>query len=168
MTALIIIASIVVFIVSIVYLVFLYRMNQMKKWKEGDKLKMSMFSEIGRYMSSKNIKHVTLLAWSHPREILVKIENRVHKIKYGDIDENASYERREMQTRIRETMKKPDFDLDELIEGSATTLNGNEFCDNIPIETMNEIQCEVYLKKALDHEQFEIAAEIRERLKRFR
>jgi hypothetical protein len=35
MTALIIIASIVVFIVSIVYLVFLNRMNRMKKWKEG-------------------------------------------------------------------------------------------------------------------------------------
>lgn len=167
MTALIIIASIIAFIISIIVLVSYSRRKTMKNWKVGDKLKMDVFSQIGKSMQHNDIKHATLLAWSSPSEILIKVKGRVHKTKYGEIDENLSCDLRRMEERIRKTMNQPDFDIDKLIQNTDNS-SENSFCDGIPIETMSETQCEVYLKKALKSQEFEIAAEIRERLKRFR
>jgi hypothetical protein len=40
--------------------------------------------------------------------------------------------------------------------------------DNKPIELLSEIECQVYLKQALETEDYDLAAQIREQLKKYR
>ena len=40
--------------------------------------------------------------------------------------------------------------------------------DGKPIDTMNEIECEVYLKKALEEEDYDTAELIKKRMEKFR
>jgi hypothetical protein len=40
--------------------------------------------------------------------------------------------------------------------------------DNKPIELLTEIECQVYLKQALETEDYDLAAQIREQLKKYR
>jgi hypothetical protein len=50
-------------------------------------------------------------------------------------------------------------------EGSKST---GKKVDGKPIDLMNEIECEVYLKKALEEENYTIADLIRKRMEKFR
>jgi hypothetical protein len=40
--------------------------------------------------------------------------------------------------------------------------------DGQPIETLNEIMCEIYLKQAISQENYELADKLRKRMERFR
>jgi hypothetical protein len=40
--------------------------------------------------------------------------------------------------------------------------------DGKPVETLSEIECEIYLKKALEEEAYELADAIRKRSEKFR
>ena len=52
----------------------------------------------------------------------------------------------------------------ELRDGSSKS----DVCDGKVIELMSEIECQVYLKLALESEDFETASKIREQMKKYR
>ena len=52
------------------------------------------------------------------------------------------------------------------ISDKTETIDGE--IDGIRIELMNETQCQVYLKKAIEEENYEAAEKIRKRMEAFR
>lgn len=53
------------------------------------------------------------------------------------------------------------------IVGGGSSVDGKKYNGKL-IDTMNEIECEVYLKKALEEENYTIADLIRKRMEKFR
>jgi hypothetical protein len=50
---------------------------------------------------------------------------------------------------------------------SSSTLSGKQY-DGKPIELLTEVECEVYLKKAIEDEDYDAAELIRKRMEKFR
>jgi hypothetical protein len=50
---------------------------------------------------------------------------------------------------------------------SSSTLSGKKY-DGKPIELLTEVECEVYLKKAIEDEDYDAAELIRKRMEKFR
>ena len=46
--------------------------------------------------------------------------------------------------------------------------DNSDMIDGQPIETLSETMCEVYLKKAIAEENYELADKLRKRMERFR
>lgn len=147
----------------------MYKKNKKEElslWEEGDMLTIFEGSTVGSMMRAKGIDRATLIAWSD-QEVIVKVDSELYKTTYGSVITNKGLERRRMEARLRKQMGKPEsWKLSEAFEKTKST--GNDFCDGKVIELMNEIECQVYLNKAIKADEFEVAAQIRERMKQFR
>ena len=49
-----------------------------------------------------------------------------------------------------------------------STSNPSEMIDGKPIELLSEVECQIYLKQALEEENFELAEKIRQQMQKFR
>lgn len=165
-TFLIVMSCIATLIVGIVVLISKAKKQDLAAWKVGDKLTLGFNTFIGAPKRNKGIERAILKAWSH-EEVIISIEDNFYKVAYSDIANNKSKDFREMEERIRKTMNKPDLDLSELTNNKEAR-PGMSFLDGKHVELLTEIECQVYLKKALDADQFEVASKIRDRMKNFR
>jgi hypothetical protein len=53
----------------------------------------------------------------------------------------------------------------DIVESSTSN---SDMVDGQPIETLSETMCEIYLKKAIEDENYEMADKLRKRMERFR
>ena len=155
MTTLIIIVSSIITIFLVGFMSYSLKMSNRKKetsdWKVGDKI-----SIVGRDGLIK------VLGWSEDA-IYVEIEGLANKIEWDKFEFNKSVVWRRNWNDCGKYMndQKPGF-TPVLITPVQMSVDGK------PVETLSEIECEIYLKKALEEEAYELADAIRKRSEKFR
>lgn len=157
MKALIIISSIIVGIISFImiinYLITLYRKSTFKQWEVGDTIE------------TLNGNSYKLIGWSTTK-IYVDANGKVGELSWGNYRRNISNDWRDKWDECKKDMnKEPAFIRDTPFKDNksdGTTYYG------ISIEMMSEIECDTYLKLAIEEQQYDIAAKIRDRRKSFR
>lgn len=141
-----------------------------KNWKIGDMVMVSSLK-----IKKRNELHV-LVGWSS-KHVYIQEDGLVHECNWDDIVYNLSsmwvknYDQCEkfmgtppnfVRNITSENIpKKPLFDAEKNIE-----LKNNPF--DKPIDMMNETECEIYLKIAIEEEDFKTASLIRKRLENFK
>jgi hypothetical protein len=155
MTTLIIIVSSIITIFLVGFMFYSLKMSNRKKetsdWKVGDHIR--LFNQNGL---------VKLLGWSE-NAIYVEIEGAANKIEWDEFNFNKSVIWRRNWNDCGKYMgnQKPGF-TPVLVPVAQLSVDGK------PVETLSEIECEIYLKKALEEEAYELADAIRKRSEKFR
>jgi hypothetical protein len=155
MTTLIIIVSSIITIFLVGFMSYSLKMSNRKKetsdWKVGDQI--SIFGRDGL---------IKVLGWSEDA-IYVEIEGLANKIEWDKFKFNKSVVWRRNWNDCGKYMKdqKPGFT-------PVLTTPVQMSVDGKPVETLSEIECEIYLKKALEEEAYELADAIRKRSEKFR
>jgi hypothetical protein len=129
--------------------------DEMSDWLVGDEV----------YLKSSDNPY-TLNGWSHTH-IFVSKTNETTTTKYDreKLDFNKSVIWRRNYDECKAVMNA-DPTFKRGLSSDSNTTNGT--IDNKPVELLSEIECQVYLKQALDTEDYGLAAQIREQLKKYR
>ena len=153
------------FIIS--FLVFSTKINKRKKlckeWKIGDKIILNYLSSAHSALIKSNLGYATL-SGCNLEYVFVTIGDLVYRIKWDEVENNKSYNWRSDYEKCESLMgTKPTFNP-EIKEDNNTSGK----IDGKPIELLTEVECQVYLKQALDNEDFELAEKIRQQMQKFR
>ena len=145
------------------------RKSKTKDWQIGDVIYLNWLecsSEFAKECKKRNLSHATLSGWNYDN-VFYKIGSKVFCEDWSSVDVNKSQKWRDYYTSCEEFMgKEPGFD-NGVREGN-TSKEPSDVIDGHPIETMNETLCQVYLKKAIEEENYELANKLRERMEKFR
>lgn len=154
--------TLIVFFGIIGWFIDLSRKSKGKKWQVGDFVKMSILSSL----TNPNELH-KLVGWNSDN-IFIEENNTVHKCEWSHLEYNKSANWRENYEKCEKFMtEKPQF-TSEVKKDGVKSPPTNRIIYGKPIETMNETECQVYLKRAIDEENFEAAEMLRQRLENFR
>ena len=156
-------------LVSFVYFVKNRNRKSMSKgWKVGDVIILNVLetsSKLLKDMNKNNVSTVTLCGWNEDN-VFYDFNNRVYCESWKSIGNNKSQVWRDNASKCAEFMgSEPGFNPHVEPEKSNTPSGDVE---GEPIETMNETMCQVYLKKAIEEENYELADRLRKRLENFR
>lgn len=143
------------------------RKSLSKNWKVGDKILICRNDETSSLINglNKNNRDYAILYGFDSEKVYLTDGGITYELSWSSIHSNKSSRWRENYDSCQKYMKQnPLFspDVKEENSSSGVSIDGN------PIESMTETLCNVYLKKALDEENYEIAEAIRNRLKSFR
>lgn len=155
------------FIIS--FLVFSTKINKRKKlckeWKIGDKLILVTICRVSNELIKKNLEYATLVG-CNPENVIVSVGTDVYVIEWNEVLHNKSHIWRTHYEKCENSMgTKPSFNPIINEPGSGGNLGK---IDGKPIELLTEVECQVYLKQALDNEDFELAEKIRQQMQKFR
>ena len=140
------------------------RRAKCKNWKVGDKL--SLFR--GNYkdiLERKKKSFATLKGWDIKNLYIDCGDDMIYQVDWSVMNFNKSATWRKNYDEAKKVMGcDPGFSnsVGEESESTGKTYSGK------PIDLMNEIECEVYLKKALDEEDYDTAELIKKRMEKFR
>jgi hypothetical protein len=141
------------------------RKKRCKDWKVGDKL---ILTRIGDYSSilTKNHKEFAILkGWSLTDLYIDCGGGSVYKVDWDVLRDNKSDLWRQNYEEAKKVMGvNPGF-AGTIGDESETT---GKKVDGKPVDLMNEIECEVYLKKAIENEDYDTAELIKKRMEKFR
>ena len=170
-TILIVIASVVAIIGFITLLDNHYkkqRKERLKMWQIGDKL-YPVFSfhrdnkSASEALAKSGKEFLTLVGFTM-KHVFVNIGGIVYKIRLEYIDYNKSAIWRENYNICKEFMgTEPGFSS---VLGESDL--SKDTIDGKPIELLTEIECQIYLKQALEEEKFELADKIRQQMQKYR
>lgn len=148
---------------SVKFLLKRERKIESSKWKVGDKVVLLACS-CRHSLQKKGKDFADLLGWDD-KHIYVSDGESTYKEERSKLDFNKSSTWRENYKSCKDYMgTNPKFS--SLISDDTGTIDGE--IDGIKIELMNETQCQVYLKKAIEEENYEAAEKIRKRMEAFR
>lgn len=144
------------------------REKMLKTWQVGDKLypRPCFYRDSPSASSAftKSGKNFLTLAGFDMYYVFVKISGVTHKLSFNEIDYNKSAMWRKNYESCKEFMgTEPDF--------NPVILDSNTSKDTIegkPVELLTEIECQIYLKQALEEEKFELAEKIRQQMQKYR
>lgn len=128
--------------------------DEISDWSVGDEV----------YLNGNDTAYV-LKGWSFTHIFVSKL-NETSTTKYDreKLDFNKSVVWRRNYDDCKSVMNtEPNFN-----RGLTDSCVINGTVDDKPIELLTEIECQVYLKQALDTEDYTLAAQIREQLKKYR
>lgn len=128
--------------------------DEISDWSIGDEV----------YLNGNDSSYV-LKGWSFTH-IFVSKPDEIATTKYDreKLDFNKSVAWRRNYDDCKSVMNtEPKFN-----RGLTDSSVINATVDDKPIELLTEIECQVYLKQALDTEDYTLAAQIREQLKKYR
>ena len=140
------------------------RRAKCKNWKVGDKLSLCK----GRYndiLNNKRKEFAILKGWDLDNLYIDCGDGMIYQVNWSVMAFNKSATWRKNYDEAKKVMGcDPGFSggVGEDSESTGKTYSGK------PIDTMNEIECEVYLKKALDAEDYDTAELIKKRMEKFR
>ena len=144
------------------------RKSMSKGWKVGDVIVLNLLetsTNLRKEMSKNNITTVTLCGWNED-DVFYNVGSKIFCESWKSIDTNKSQVWRDNVSKCTEFMgDKPGFNPHvepEKLNTSSGDVEGE------PIETMNETMCQIYLKKAIEEENYELADKLRKRLENFR
>jgi hypothetical protein len=141
------------------------RKKKCENWKVGDKL---ILSRVGDYTSilTKNHKEFAILkGWSLTDLYIDCGDGLVYKVDWDVLRDNKSGLWRQNYEEAKKVMGvNPGFS-GAIGDESETT---GKKVDGKPVDLMNEIECEVYLKRAIENEDFDTAELIKKRMEKFR
>ena len=106
---------------------------------------------------------VSLLGWSE-EAFYIELENAVHKIEWTQFKFNKSAIWRRNHKSCEDYMgSQPGFK-----PGLKDEVSTKSKINDKPIELLSEVECQVYLKKALEEENYELADAIRKQMEKYR
>ena len=140
-----------------------------KDWQIGDVIypKWSNTSKgFIQECQKRNLSHATLSGWNNDN-VFYNIGNKVFCEDWSSVDVNKSQKWRDYYKSCEEYMgKEPAFDKG--VNEENTSVESSDKIDGHPIATMTETLCQVYLNKAIQEENYELANKLRKRMENFR
>jgi len=139
------------------------RKKRCQSWKIGDKLALCK----GRHndiLSTKRKEYAILKGWDLDHLYIDCGDDMVYQVNWSVMNFNKSDSWRKNYENAKKVMG-----CDPAFSGGVGDSNPiGRIYDGKPIDLMNEIECEVYLKKALDEEDYDTAELIKKRMEKFR
>lgn len=140
------------------------RRAKCKNWKVGDKLGLCK-GKHNDILDHRKKEYAILKGWDLKHLYIDCGDDMVYQVDWSVMNFNKSYTWRKNYEDAKKVMGcDPDF-IGGVGESNSSI---GKIYDGKPIEVMNEIECEVYLKKALDEEDYNTAELIRKRMEKFR
>lgn len=141
------------------------RKKKCKNWKVGDKL---ILTRVGDYISilKQHRKEFAILkGWSLTDLYIDCGDGSVYKVDWDVLLTNKSDVWRQNYEEAKKVMGvNPGFSGGIGDESEST----GKKVDGKPVDLMSEIECEVYLKKAIENEDYDTAELIKKRMEKFR
>ena len=140
------------------------RKSRCKNWKVGDKLSLNR-GDYYRILEKNNKKFATLEGWDLNNLYISCGNNMTYKVNWSVMTFNKSATWRQNYDEAKKVMGcEPGFTggVGEISESTGKKVDGK------PVDLMNEIECEVYLKRAIENEDFDTAELIKKRMEKFR
>lgn len=140
-------------------------------WEVGDVIILDMsYVSLGleQYLQKHNGKNAVKLSGWNENNIIYEFQNKVFIEDWKSLKTNKSDYWRTQHNNCQEYMGKvPSFTpiVTDIVESSTSN---SDMVDGQPIETLSETMCEIYLKKAIKDENYEMADKLRKRMERFR
>jgi hypothetical protein len=158
-------------ILAIVVLIGVYssvqnknRKARCKNWKVGDKLSL-IRGDYHRILEQNSKEFATLEGWDLNNLYISCGNNMTYQVNWSVMNFNKSATWRKNYEDAKKVMGcEPGF-TGGVSEGSKST---GKKVDGKPIDLMNEIECEVYLKQSLENEDYDTAELIKKRMEKFR
>jgi len=139
------------------------RRKRCKSWKIGDKLALNK-GKHNDILNNKCKEFAILKGWDLDNLYIDCGDNMVYQVDWSVMNFNKS----DIWRRNYENAKKV-MGCDPAFSGGVGDSSpAGRIYDGKPIDLMNEIECEVYLKKALDEEDYDTAELIKKRMEKFR
>lgn len=145
------------------------RRAKCKNWKIGDKIALKS-NDYKNILRNKNKDFAILKGWDLEHLYIDCGDGMVYQVSWSVMDFNKSAIWRENYENAKKFMGcNPAFtyEVNDSRGGSKSSFDGQKYEGKV-IEVMSEIECEVYLKKALEEENYEAADLIRKRKENFR
>jgi len=163
------IVGIMILIQLLIMLVDNNRRKQFRYWRVGDKILLYKKNSVSNILESYGKEYDTLLGWTTDYLYLDCGDNITIQVKWNVMEGNKSAVWRNNYDDAKKAMGvNPGFPYDVMSE----YLNDDVFIpigkkyEGKPIDLMTEIECHVYLKMALDNEDYNSAELIKKRLER--
>jgi hypothetical protein len=140
------------------------RRARCKNWKVGDKLSLCR-GEYYNVLKNKNKQYAILKGWDLENLYIDCGDGMTYQVNWSVMNFNKSATWRKNYDEAKKVMGcDPGFSggVGDSSESTGKTYSGK------PIDLMTEIECEVYLKKALDAEDYDTAELIKKRMEKFR
>ena len=140
------------------------RKSRCKNWKVGDKLSLNRGDHY-QILKNNNKEFATLEGWDLDNLYISCGNNMTYQVNWSVMNFNKSATWRQNYEVAKKVMGcEPGFTggVSESSKSTGKTYSGK------PIDLMTEIECEVYLKKALDAEDYDTAELIKKRMEKFR
>lgn len=140
------------------------RKKRCQSWKVGDKLILSRYDDYSSILKQHRKEFAILKGWSLTDLYIDCGDGSVYKVDWEVLRDNKSDTWRKNYENAKKVMG-----CDPAFSGGVGDSNPiGRIYDGKPIDTMNEIECEVYLKKALGEEDYDTAELIKKRMEKFR
>ena len=138
------------------------RKSEFKDWIVGDKLILKTSSVEYTEIQKLNQTLGNVVGWNVDN-IYLKIGNTVHKCEWSCFDSNKSALWRRNYDECKKYMGvDPGFNAELGESNSKAKIHGKT------IELLSEVECEVYLKIAINEEDYDTAELIKRRMEKFR
>lgn len=156
--------GIIVFVIIISYITAKsIKRKEYSNWKIGDWVRFKDASDISHEFTKPNT-HFQLLGWDKESVYIKSKDGSTRKLLREHVAVNKSQLWRENYENCKKYMGiSPGFTSDLMLkqELQSTLVYGKD------VELLTETECRIYLKKALENEDYEIAEIIREKLQNF-
>ena len=133
-----------------------------KNWKVGDKLALCR-GKHNDILENKRKEYAILKGWDLEHLYIDCGDDMVYQVNWSVMNFNKSYTWRKNYEDAKKVMG-----CDPAFSGGVGESSIGRVYDGKPIDVMNEIECEVYLKKALSEEDYDTAELIKKRMEKFR
>jgi hypothetical protein len=166
--------AIVLLLVLKDYLKTRARKSECAKWHTDDMLILDRYEadDAYRVLKESGKSYAVLKGWSLDALYVDVHDGSVYKIEWCELKENMSAKWRENFEDAKKVMgTDPDFHAGvEQIERNRTEASKGTgvMIDGKPIELLSEVECDVYLKQAIESEDYKTAEAIRKRIEHFR
>ena len=156
--------AVVLFVIAVSFIKQKKKKKTILSWKIGDWIRFKHDVDLPQEYIKPN-KHFQIYGWDEDN-VYIKGENGVvNQVSRKMVESNKSQVWRENYEKCKQYMgMNPGFDVDIMVIKDMKT----SFVYGKDIELLTETECKVYLKKAIENEDYEIAQMIRERLEFFR
>ena len=138
------------------------RRAKCKNWKVGDKLALCR----GKYndiLEHRKKEYAILNGWDLEHLYIDCGDNMTYQVNWSVMNFNKSATWRKNYEEAKKVMG-----CDPGFSGGVGESSIGRIYNGKPIDVMSEIECEVYLKKALEEEDYDTAELIRKRMEKFR
>lgn len=141
------------------------RRKEFKDWKVGDLLILKNSSTEHYQITKLGKSMVKVLGWTEDH-LYLEIDGYTRQCSWDCFSNNKSAIWRRNYDNCKLVMGvDPGFNTD--VKDSSSSLSGKKV-EGKSIELLSEVECEVYLKKAIEDEDYDMAELIRKRMEKFR
>jgi len=143
------------------------RKSEFKDWIVGDKIILNTDSKEYHEIQKLNQKYVNVVGWNE-NNIYLEIGDITYKCEWSCFEANKSALWRRNYDECKKSMGvKPGFSS-EIGNESINSLSNGDKIDGKPIILLTEIECQVYLEKAINAEDYNTAEKIKRQMEKYR